>query len=45
MMYRHAESDEDRNFYVFISDISLHRAQWEYIRNEEPKLYETQKEK
>lgn len=44
-MARHAESREERNFYAFISDMNLQRAQWEYIRNEEPKLYEKQKEK
>lgn len=44
-MARHAESDEERNFYMFICDMNSQRAQWEYIRNEEPKLYEKQKEK
>lgn len=44
-MARNAVSDEERNFYAFICDMNLQRAQWEYIRNEEPKLYEKQKEK
>ena len=34
---RHAESQEERNFYAFISDMNLQRKQWEYIRAEEQK--------
>ena len=44
-MARHAKTAEERNFYVFICDMNLQRAQWDYIRNEETKLYEKQKEK
>ena len=32
---RHAESQEERNFYAFISDMNLQRKQWEYIRSED----------
>ena len=34
-MARHAETAEERNFYVFIGDMNLQRAQMEYIRTEE----------
>lgn len=30
---RQAESDEERNFYAFISDMNLQRAQWDYIKS------------
>ena len=34
-MVRLAESDAERNFYAFISDMNLQRQQWEYIKSEE----------
>ena len=32
-----AESDEERNFFAYIADMNLQRAQWEVIRAEENK--------
>ena len=38
-MARHAGTAEERNFYAFIANMNLQRAQWDYIRNVEPTLY------
>lgn len=35
---RRAKTEEERNFYTYIADMNLQRAQWAYIRSEEPKL-------
>lgn len=37
---RQAKSDEERNFFAYIGDMNLQRAQWHYIRNVEPTLYQ-----
>jgi len=34
-MVRHAESNEERNFFAYIADMNLQRAQWEHIKSEE----------
>lgn len=38
-MAREAPSEEERNFFAFIANMNLQRAQWDYIRNVEPTLY------
>ena len=38
-MAREATSEEERDFYAFVSNMNLQRAQWDYIRNVEPTLY------
>ena len=32
-MARNAATDEERNFFAFIADMNLQRAQWEYIKS------------
>lgn len=34
-MVRNAKSDEERNFFAYIADMNLQRAQWEYINKKE----------
>lgn len=34
-MVRNAECDEERNFFAYIADMNLQRAQWEYINKKE----------
>ncbi len=34
---RQGENDEERNFYAYISDMNLQRAQWDYIESSQNK--------
>lgn len=43
-MAREATSEEERDFYAFVSNMNLQRAQWDYIRNVEPRLYQKRDE-
>ena len=36
-MVHSAESDEERNFFAYIADMNLQRAQWEYINSSQDK--------
>lgn len=36
-MVRNAECDEERNFFSYIADMNLQRAQWEYINSSQDK--------
>ncbi len=36
-MARNADTDEERNFFAYISDMNLQRAQWEYINSSQDK--------
>lgn len=42
---RRAKTEEERNFYAYIADMNLQRAQWEHIRNEEAKAAQKKEEK
>lgn len=33
-MARNTDTDEERNFFAYISDMNLQRAQWKYIDDE-----------